>query len=59
VDIHVIVLHVLVEVEVAQPDLLALGWSQSLAPGRAPVGREALARSPVPVLLVPTPDSPG
>lgn len=34
-------------------DLLALGWRQNLAAGRARVVREALARSPVPVLLVP------
>jgi len=36
-------------------DLIALGWSQSLAPGRAQVVRETLAHSSVPVLLVPTP----
>lgn len=35
-------------------DLLALGWSQDLSPGRAAVVREALARSPAPVLLVPS-----
>jgi len=36
-------------------DLIALGWSQNLAPGRAQVVRETLAHSNVPVLLVPTP----
>jgi nucleotide-binding universal stress UspA family protein len=34
-------------------DLIALGWSQELAPGRAPVVRETLERSRRPVLLVP------
>jgi hypothetical protein len=34
-------------------DLIALGWSQDLAPGRAPVVRAALERSRVPILLVP------
>lgn len=34
-------------------DLVALGWSQKLAGGRAAVVRETLARSAVPVLLVP------
>jgi len=34
-------------------DLIALGWSQELAPGRAPVVRAALERGHVPVLLVP------
>ena len=34
-------------------DLVALAWSQSLAPGRAAVVREALSSSPVPVLLIP------
>ncbi len=34
-------------------DLIALGWNQELAPGRAEVVRAALARSAVPVLLVP------
>lgn len=36
-------------------DLIALGWSQRLDPGRAQVVRETLASSDVPVLLVPTP----
>ena len=34
-------------------DLIALGWSQELASGRAPVVRETLERSRHPVLLVP------
>lgn len=34
-------------------DLIALGWSQELSPGRAPVVRETLERSSLPVLLVP------
>lgn len=35
-------------------DLIALGWSQDLSPGRAHVVREALANSSIPVLLVRT-----
>jgi hypothetical protein len=34
-------------------DLIALGWSQELAPGRAVVVRETLQRSRRPVFLVP------
>jgi nucleotide-binding universal stress UspA family protein len=34
-------------------DLIALGWSQQLSTGHAPVVRETLERSRVPVLLVP------
>jgi nucleotide-binding universal stress UspA family protein len=34
-------------------DLIALGWSQELAPGRAPVVRGTLERSRVPVMLIP------
>ena len=34
-------------------DVIALGWTQQLSPGRAPVVRAALARSHVPVMLVP------
>lgn len=34
-------------------DLVALGWAQELAHGRAPVVRNALGRSRVPILLVP------
>jgi nucleotide-binding universal stress UspA family protein len=37
----------------AEADLIALGWRQDLAPGRAAVVREVLERSRVPVLLVP------
>jgi nucleotide-binding universal stress UspA family protein len=34
-------------------DMIALGWSQDLSPGRASVVRLALERSPVPVALMP------
>jgi len=34
-------------------DLIALGWSRDLAPGRAPVVRATLERARVPVMLVP------
>jgi nucleotide-binding universal stress UspA family protein len=34
-------------------DLVALGWAQELAPGRAPVVRAALEFAQVPVMLVP------
>jgi nucleotide-binding universal stress UspA family protein len=34
-------------------DILALGWSQRLAAGRAPVVRAALERGRVPILLIP------
>ena len=34
-------------------DLIALGWSQDLAPGRAPVVRAVLERGHIPVMLVP------
>ena len=34
-------------------DLIALGWSQELAPGRAAVVRAMLSSSVVPVLLIP------
>lgn len=44
------VLHVAAEADV---DLVALGWSQDLSEGRAAVVRETLAKSAVPVLLVP------
>jgi hypothetical protein len=40
-------------------DLIALGWSQELAAGRAPVVRAALERSRVPVLLLPAVAAPG
>ena len=44
------VVRVAVEADV---DLVALGWSQDLSEGRAAVVRETLAKSAVPVLLVP------
>jgi hypothetical protein len=34
-------------------ELIALGWSQQLSAGRAPVVRETLERSRLPVLLIP------
>jgi nucleotide-binding universal stress UspA family protein len=34
-------------------DLIALGWSRDLAPGRAPVVRAVLERCRVPIMLVP------
>ena len=34
-------------------DLIAIGWSQELEPGRAPIVRATLARAGVPVMLVP------
>jgi nucleotide-binding universal stress UspA family protein len=36
-----------------EADLMAMGWSQDLDAGHAAVVREALARSPVPILLLP------
>jgi nucleotide-binding universal stress UspA family protein len=36
-----------------ESDLIALGWAQELATGRAPVVREVLERGRIPVLLVP------
>ena len=39
--------------EEAGCDLIALGWSQELSPGRARVVRAALERSQIPVMLVP------
>jgi nucleotide-binding universal stress UspA family protein len=39
--------------EQTQADLIALGWGQSLAEGRAPVVRAVLARGKTPVMLVP------
>lgn len=35
-------------------DLIALGWSQNLSPGRAEMVRRVLSEAPVPVLLVPS-----
>ena len=46
--------HVLKVAEEAKADLIALAWSQTLEPGRAAVVREALERSRVPLLLVPS-----
>jgi nucleotide-binding universal stress UspA family protein len=40
-------------------DLIVLGWSGGLVRGRAPVVPAALAKSPVPVVLVPPPTAPG
>lgn len=37
-------------------DLIVLGWSQQLQPGRARVIRRLLADSPVPFLMLPIPD---
>ena len=34
-------------------DLIALGWSLGLEPGRAPVIRAALEHSPLPIMLIP------
>ena len=34
-------------------DMIALGWCRRLAPDRAAVVRDVLARTPVPVILVP------
>jgi nucleotide-binding universal stress UspA family protein len=34
-------------------DLIALGWAQELAPGRANLVRATLERSPLPVMLIP------
>jgi nucleotide-binding universal stress UspA family protein len=39
--------------EELQADVIALGWSQELAAGRAPVVREVLERARIPVFLVP------
>jgi nucleotide-binding universal stress UspA family protein len=39
-------------------DLIALGWSQQLSSGRAPVVHETIQRSQLPVLLVPVELSP-
>jgi hypothetical protein len=39
--------------EQVEADLIALGWAQELAEGRAPVVRAALTRARVPVMLLP------
>jgi len=36
-------------------DVIALGWSQDLTPGRAAVVREVLTRTPIPLILLPVP----
>jgi hypothetical protein len=38
-----------------QADMIALSWQQDLTPPRAAVVREVLARTPIPVILLPTP----
>jgi len=50
--------HVLAILRRSGCDLVALGWSQNLARGRAAVVRRMLAESPVPVLLTPVIDDP-
>jgi nucleotide-binding universal stress UspA family protein len=50
--------HVLDILRASGCDLVALGWSQDLAGGRAAVVRRLLAESPVPVLLTPAGDGP-
>lgn len=45
--------HIAAESRGSDADLLALSWSQDLAPGHADVVREALMTSTMPVLLVP------
>lgn len=50
--------HVLDILRASGCDLVALGWSQDLAGGRASVVRQLLAESPVPVLLTSTRDDP-
>jgi nucleotide-binding universal stress UspA family protein len=44
---------ILAVAEEVQADVIALGWSQELAAGRAPVVREVLERGRIPALLVP------
>lgn len=41
--------------EAEEADVIALGWSRNLAPGRALVVRSVLERARIPVLLVPVP----
>jgi nucleotide-binding universal stress UspA family protein len=45
---------VLAAAEAERADLIALAWSQHLAPGRAATVRRALSAARIPVLLVPT-----
>ena len=49
--------HVLEVAAEVDADMIALGWAQDLSPGHAAVVREVLARSRVPVLLVPLVDA--
>ncbi|GAB4585621.1 universal stress protein [Nocardia sp. IFM 10818] len=44
----------IVDVATEQADLIVLGWSQRLLPGRAQSVRRAVAAASVPVMLVPT-----
>jgi nucleotide-binding universal stress UspA family protein len=44
---------ILAAAEETESDLIALGWAQELAAGRAPVVREVLERGRIPVLLMP------
>lgn len=50
--------HVVQVAHEVHADVIALGWAQRLAPGRAAVVREALERSRIPLLLVPVDVSP-
>ncbi|WP_330178591.1 universal stress protein [Nocardia sp. NBC_01503] len=43
----------IVDVAAEQADLIVLGWSQRLEPGRAQIVRNAVATATVPVMLVP------
>jgi nucleotide-binding universal stress UspA family protein len=45
--------HVLDVAAAAGADMIALGWSQDLAPDRAAVVREVLTRTDIPVMLLP------
>lgn len=47
--------HIVAAAHEVRADLIVLGWSRRLAPGRARVVRETLATSDVAVLLVPVP----
>ena len=44
--------------EESETDLIALGWAQNLAPGRAPVVRATLDRGRIPVMLIPVNSTP-
>ncbi|APA98453.1 universal stress protein [Nocardia seriolae] len=43
----------IVDVAAEQADLIVLGWSRRLVPGRARIAREAVDTAAVPVLLIP------